>query len=229
MSEVKEYPTGGRDSPNECLALSPGVSSPVVVGLRDYWSVKQPEPGELWLDEGSFASSRKVRLLVINEIDGDTVRAVAISGGMPGPNGLPLRYFNEGMTWQGYWSVKHATLPRLSPPYADHPIAGRPGAGTAKRLHGTAALGNSILPSWVPDDVEAFDRDRKSLGHANLDNSIRDLKPGSTYLKFRYSGMRSLIAGSVQRQGAVRELWYQKQQNAWHLVRTLAPRDIVLP
>lgn len=191
--------------------------------------MKKPIPGELWLDEGSYASSRKVRLLVVNEVSGEKVRAVSISGGMPGPNGVPLQYFAEGMTWQGYWSLKPSTLPRLTPPYTHHPMAGRTGAGAAKRLHGTAMLGSSILPSWAPDDVEAFDREQKSLGHPDLDKPISALKPGSVFLKFRYNGLRTLIGGSVQRQRAVRELWYQRQRNAWHLVRTLAPRDISLP
>lgn len=182
--------------------------------------MKQPEMGELWLDLPAWKASGKPRLLLIEEILSDAkVAATAIQGGQPGPRGIPLKYFQTGMVWQGYWSKKHQLLPRMGPPFSGSPLQQIAKSSNAARLNGRVELGNSIIPSFRPSEANGFDAARNLVAGVSLDKPVSAIPAGVPYLRLKYS--RSLFGGTVQKPPSLFELWYQKQQGAWWLVRTL--------
>ena len=123
------------------------------------------------------------------------------------------------MSWQGYWSNIHMTLPRLSSPYTGHPLEGVLNARHALRLSGSADVINSIIPSLQPSNVQGYNRDRKPVQGTTLDTPVRSIPAGTLYLKLSYG--RSLLGGSIAKPPGLIDLWYQKQSSAWWLVRTL--------
>ncbi len=182
--------------------------------------MKQPEVGELWLDLPAYAKTRSPRLLLVTAVGDDAVQATAIEGGQPGPNGVPLRYFAESMVWQGYWSTKHQKLPRLEAPFPGHTLSSVQGAHHTEKLHGTADLVNSIIHSWTPRAAEPFNAERQRVVGGDLHKPVSQLPSGRPYLKLVFK--IRIDGGPSRRPGRSEELWYQKQGNAWYLVRTLA-------
>lgn len=190
--------------------------------------MKAPEVGELWLDESAYKTGQKLRLVLVTGISDGWAQAHAITGGQPSERGIPVHYFAEGMTWQGYWSTKPARLPRLAAPFVAHPMSGLHGASSAQRLDGKVAVRDAILPSWTPDQVHGWDSDRRAVGL--IDDFQLLSKVHASYLRFTYQhhGV-ALSRGRINTQGKIRELWYQRQQGGWFLVRTLASVSIELP
>jgi len=183
--------------------------------------MKTPDIGELWLDEQAWKVTGKPRLLLVTGFDeSDTIRAVAVTGGSPGPGGVPGHYFRECMSWQGYWSTSYRTLPRLIPPYSGTPLETMPATRNAAKLSGTADLINSIVPSLQPSDVQAYDKQGHRVSGAVLNKPASYIPAGIPYLQFSY-GSR-LLSNGLSTPPQLRELWFQKQGNAWYLVRMLA-------
>lgn len=176
-------------------------------------------PGQLWLDDGAYRKDRTVRLLRVTGIRDGYVDAVAEEGPAPSQTGVPRGYWDDSMSWQGYWSAAHQKLDRLRAPYAGAAIEGIPGAQHAEKLHGTAALVSAIIPSWSPFDARLFNQKRVPVIGADLERSVQHLPPGNPYL--RLTLRQSHLRVAPQRPARVHELWYQKQGNAWYLVRTL--------
>ena len=182
--------------------------------------MKEPLAGELWLDEKAWMTTGKPRLLIVKDVCSDgKVDAHALLGGSPGPDGVPLHYFRESMSWQGYWSTTYRVLPRLQAPFTGSPLENIPKAHNAQKLSGTADLINSILPSFQPSDVIGYNREGKQVAGVNMYGAVSAVPAGIPYLRFTY--FQSHMGGSIPRPPALSELWYQKQASAWWLVRTL--------
>src|SRR5690606_27014638 len=112
-------------------------------------------------------------------------------------------------------------------PFVAHPMSGLHGASSAQRLDGKVAVRDAILPSWTPDQVHGWDSDRRAVGL--IDDFQLLSKVHASYLRFTYQhhGV-ALSRGRINTQGKIRELWYQRQQGGWFLVRTLASVSIEL-
>lgn len=184
--------------------------------------MKMPEVGELWSDEVAWATTGRPRLLLVTEVEGDVVRGKPVMGDGSGQAGISLADFARTWTWQGYWSLKHQTLNRLSPPYDGHGLADIPKSRDAARLHGTADLIMAIVPSLAPVSVYAFNRERRPVTGAALEKPVSSIPPGVMYLQLGFEPPRLLSRGTMaDRPASLLELWYQKQANAWWLGRVL--------
>ena len=123
------------------------------------------------------------------------VRGKPVTGDGSGATGVPIADFRRTWTWQGYWSMKHEVLPRLTPPYEGHLLQRVAKSRNAERLHGTADLVNSIIPSLSPAHVQAYDRERRPVYGAELEKPVSAIAAGIAYLRLEFHAPRLVSRG----------------------------------